>query len=64
MLESLKRENSELKAKLEKYGSSQDANVLQIRIYEQKVEQLEADKRDLNSQIASKDVKILLSTQH
>ena len=56
IIESLKRENTELKEKLNRYGTSQDANVLQLRILEQKIEQLDSEKRDLNSQLASKNV--------
>jgi hypothetical protein len=56
VLENLKRENAELKERLDRYGTSQDVNILQIKIYEQKLEQLESEKRDLNSQLTSKNV--------
>jgi len=60
LIDALKRENTELKEKLERYGTSQDVNVLQMKIYEQKIEQLESEKRDLNTQLTSKNVLELL----
>lgn len=55
-LETARRENAELREKLGKYGASHDSNELQIKLFEHKIEKLEAENADLNNQLNSKEV--------